>query len=358
MPKSSFSRREFLQVSTGAAAATLVGANPLFGGSNSEVKPIRGSWISVLWDDRRHFYWNEACRKFTAAQWRASVAEVADLGMEYLVLLAIAKGGKAFYDSKILPKSDMACDDPIGEMLSEADRLGVKFFISSDWYGEWDHAALVDAERVKKRFAMMDEVAEQYADHKSFYGWYWPNEACLTPYFTEPFMNYVNASTAHAKTLMPKAKTLTAPYGTFRSVCDDKFVRQLEQLNVDIIAYQDEVGCLRMDSVGSKRAFARLRKAHDKVPQRALWADVETFAWEGPENKQTSCLIPAPFERIESQLAAVSPYVDVILVYQYQGMFRAPESRAPSDHPEAERLYRDYRAWLERYHPECLRTKG
>ena len=151
MPKSSFSRREFLQVSTGAAAATLVGANPLFGGSNSEVKPIRGSWISVLWDDRRHFYWNEAYRKFTAAQWRASVAEVADLGMEYLVLLAVAKGGKALLRLQSPSQGRDGVRRPDQrDALGKPTRLGVKFFISSDWYGEWDHAALVDADRVKK----------------------------------------------------------------------------------------------------------------------------------------------------------------------------------------------------------------
>lgn len=357
MRSTPLSRRRFLQLSAGSTAATLLGASPLLGDEAGPVaaKPIRGSWISVLWDDRRHFYWNEACRKYTAENWRAGVAEAAELGMEYLVLLAIAKGGKAFYDSKILPKADMACDDPIGEMLAEADRLGVKFFISSDWYGEWDHAALVDAGRAAKRFAMMDEVAQRYSKHESFHGWYWPNEACLSPYFTDAFMQYVNSSSAHARKLTPKAKTLTAPYGTFRSVCDDTYVRQLEQLDVDIIAYQDEVGCLRMTPDESERAFERLRKAHDRVPQRALWADVETFAWEGPANRQTSPLIPAPFERIESQLAAVSPYVDVILVYQYQGLFRAPKSMAPSDHPDAERLYREYRAWLEKHHPRCLR---
>ena len=218
MSQSPLSRRQFVQLSAGSAAAALLGATPLLGSETSRttVKPIKGSWISVLWDDRRHFYWNEACRKFTAAQWRASVAEVADLGMEYLVLLAIAKGGKSFYDSKILPKAEMACEDPIGEMLSEADKRGVKFFISSDWYGEWDHKVLTDPETVAKRFTMMDEVAERYADHKSFYGWYWPNEACLTPYFTQPFMKYVNASSAHAKKLTPRPRP--SPPLTGRSV--------------------------------------------------------------------------------------------------------------------------------------------
>ena len=44
--------------------------------------------------------------------------DVADLGFEYLVLLAIAKGGKAFYDTPLLPRLEMACSDPIEALLS------------------------------------------------------------------------------------------------------------------------------------------------------------------------------------------------------------------------------------------------
>jgi hypothetical protein len=222
----------------------------------------------------------------------------------------------------------------------------VKFFISSDWYGEWDEGALLAPDRVAKRFQMMQEVAGRYAKHRSFHGWYWPNEACLSPYFSAQFIRHVNACSAEARRLTPKAKTLIAPYGTKRAVCDDPFVRQLEQLDVDIIAYQDEVGCLRMDPAQSAAAFAQLRRAHDRVPQRALWADVEVFAWEGTPNRPTSPLIPAPFERVRAQLEAVSPSVDQILIYQFQGLMNRPGSAAFAGHPDSTRLYTNYRDWL------------
>ncbi len=321
-----------------------------------DVQPIRGSWTSIWWDDRRHFYWNETCRNFSSEQWKQSVKDAADLGMQYLVLLAIAKGGKAFYETPLLPKLEMACPDPIKALLEGGNEYGVKFFISSDWYAEWDHRALHDQERVTRRFQMMEEIAARYGDYRSFYGWYWPNEACITPYFTSEFIAYVNASSLHGRRLLPKAKTLTAPYGTRLAVNDDKFVRQLDQLDVDIIAYQDEVGCLRMGPHESQVAFARLRAAHDRVPQRALWADVETFAWEGPENRQTSPLIPAPFPRVLDQLKAVSWYVDTILIYQFQGLMNRLGSKAFAGHPESTRLYDDYLAWLRAHHPKVIRN--
>jgi hypothetical protein len=270
--------------------------------------------------------------------------------MKYLVLLAIAKGGKAFYDTPLLPKLELACPDPIEAMLAAADRYGVRFFISSDWYGEWDEKALRDPDRVRKRFQMMGEIAARYGHHASFYGWYWPNEACLSPYFADAFISYVNDSSREARRLMPRASTLTAPYGTRLAVCDDAFVRQLEKLDVDIVAYQDEVGCLRMTPADSARAFATLRRAHDRVPQRALWADIETFAWEGPANQQSSPLIPAPWERMRAQIEAVSPHADRILIYQYQGLMNRPGSRAFAGHPDSTRLYSDYVRWLNAPH--------
>ena len=261
--------------------------------------------------------------------------EVAEIGMEYLVLLAIAKDNKAFYDTPLLPKLKLACENPLEALLAAADQCGVKFFLSSDWFGAWDYACLRDPARVRARFQMMGEVARQYGHHRSFYGWYWPNEAALGPYFTDDFISYVNACSREGRQLLPRAKTLIAPYGTNKAVCDDRFVRQLEQLDVDIIAYQDEVGCLRMDAARSAAAFEKLRRAHNRVPQRALWADVETFAWEGPPNKPSSPLIPAPFARVKEQLAAVSPFVDTMLIYQYQGLMNKPGSRAFAGHPDS-----------------------
>jgi len=342
------SRADFLRLlGGGIATATLGVAQGVSRGQRGlgRIKPIKGSWISIWWDDRRHFYWNVTCLNFTAQQWELAVKEVSNIGMKYLVLLAIGKDSKAFYNTPLLPKLKMVCGDPIGALLRSADKHGVRFFLSSDWFGPWDHQCLHDPARVRARFQMMGEIARQYGYHRSFYGWYWPNEAALGPYFTDEFISYVNACSREGRKLMPKAKTLIAPYGTNRAVCDDRFVRQLERLDVDIVAYQDEVGCLRMDAAQSAAAFEKLRRAHDKVPQRALWADVEVFGWEGPPNKSSSPLIPAPFSRVKEQLAAVSPFVDTILIYQYQGLMNRPGSRAFAGHPDSTRLYNDYVRW-------------
>ena len=202
-----------------------------------------------------------------------------------------------------------------------------------------------DSQGVKKRFQAMEEIVKTYGHHPSFYGWYWPNEASLNPYFDEHFLQYCHESSAEARKITPKAKILIAPYGTRSTRDDDTYARQLESIPVDIIAYQDEVGVrkTRMDELDA--IFARLRNVHDRVQRVALWADMEIFDFEGDTYK--SNLIPAPFSRIQGQLTAISPHVDTILVYQYQGMMNKPDSPAFAGHPNSTRLYSDYKNWLD-----------
>ncbi len=200
----------------------------------------------------------------------------------------------------------------------------------------------------------MAEIAERYAGHESFYGWYWPNEVAICQCFPDVFLRYVNQCSAEAHRLTPGAKTLIAPYGTRHVTADDRYIRQLDTLDVDIVAYQDEVGVRKTTVDELPAIFERLRTAHSRVPQRQLWADMEVFDFEG--GVYQSSLIPAPFGRVRRQLEAISDFVDVVLIYQYQGLMNKPDSVAFSGHPDSVRLYRDYEAWLKEHHPDVLAT--
>ena len=356
-------RRRFVGlVGTAASLATtspgFVRADPS-AAKAAKIKPIRGSWISILRSEcRHHHYWNNTCAKFSREQWEYSVKEVADIGMEYLVLLATvdAGGGKAFFDTPLALKAkELAYGDPIEALLSAADRYGVKFFVSMGFLGSWvDAATLMKPDFARKRFQVMTELAEKYAKHKSFYGWYLPDEPPIDSYFNEVYIQSVNLYRQEGRRLVPGSKMLIAPFGTETAACDDKYVKQLERIDVDIIAYQDMVGHQTTTVRQSAAAFEKLRKAHDRVPQRALWADVEVFDWDGPMNTPQGALIPAPFARVKSQLEAVSPYVDLVTIYQYQGLMSQPGSKAPAGHPTATKLYAEYVNWLKAEYPELV----
>ena len=73
---------------------------------------------------------------------------------------------------------------------------------------------------------------------------------------------------------------------------------------------------------------------------------MEVFEFEG--DVYTSALYPAAMERIERQIKSISPFVDEILIYQYQGMFNKPGTTAFCGHPGSIQLYNDYKAWLDK----------
>lgn len=155
--------------------------------SCKKLKPISGSWFEFQHStDSEGGNWNKALTRFTADQWKRKVFEMHEIGMEYLVLMSVALGGKPFYPSQIAPQIPMGCEDPLEAVLSAADECGIKFFVSNDFWGELDaYSMMMDKGVQKLRFRSMEEVAEKYSHHESFYGWYFPNEAQLQPYFID-----------------------------------------------------------------------------------------------------------------------------------------------------------------------------
>jgi hypothetical protein len=312
------------------------------------IKPISGSWFEF----QHHATvegvdWNPECACFTEQQWADKVKEIAAVGMKYLVLMATALYYRAFFRTGIFPPWRLACAHPLNAVLSAADNAGVRFFIGGGFYGDWRSPRIIaNPLAARKRLQAIEALTRLYSHHRSFYGWYWPNEAFIDQHFSSEFIQYVNTCSRLARQLTPRAKILIAPYGTRVALPDEQYVRQLESLDVDVVAYQDEVGVRKSTPDETPRFYEGLRKAHDRAHRSAIWADVEIFQFEGTVYK--SALFPAPFSRVQRQLAAVSPYVEEILVYQYQGMMNKPGSPAFCGTPASTQLYSAYVDWLKR----------
>ncbi|WP_418894779.1 DUF4434 domain-containing protein [Limibacterium fermenti] len=336
-------RRSFLQT---CGATILAGSfsseiQAALAGNSRKIKPIEGAWFEFQHHNvAEGKYWDETLKTFTAKQWEAKVKEIADSGIRYLVLLDVAINGRTFYSSSLQPSHEMGCDDPLETVLNAADDCGIRFFISNDYFGDYKNPyfLMTDPEIGKLRLKGMNEIAEKYAHHPSFYGWYYPNETGISGHYDDFFIDYVNTCSEEAAKLTPNAKTLIAPYGTRNVKEDAKYVKQIEMLNVNYIAYQDEIGVEKTQVDESARFFERLYRLHQKASRSSLWADVEIFRFEGDVYR--SALLPASSERVIRQLEAVSPFVEKILVYQYTGLLNAPDSFAFAGHPDSEILYR------------------
>ena len=158
-------------------------------------------------------YWNDILPNFTTEQRKAKVMEIRETGMEYLVLMAVANEGKTWYPSKLQPRYGFACPDPLEALLSAADECGMKFFASNDFWDKWSNTTkmMKDHEIAKLRKQGMEEAAGKYSHHKSFQGWYYPNESGLNNSIDDLTLNYVKNCTKIAKRLTPNSINLIAP---------------------------------------------------------------------------------------------------------------------------------------------------
>ncbi len=319
------------------------------------MKTIKGTWFEFRHHNAAEGkYWNPVCRKFTDEQWRAKIKEMHCIGMEYLVLLCASlvynDYAEAYFETDLYPfPDDMVCKDPIGVLLDECEKYGMKVFMSCGYYGPCTNAYknMTSPEVTARAFKAMEELYSKYGSKKSFYGWYYPDETGANGCFSEEFITYVNTYSAHARHIAPRTKTLIAPYGTRKIVTDEVYIDQLRRLDVDFVAYQDEVGVRKSTPEETGAFYKSLRAAHDKAGRSALWADVELFDFEGEVYR--SGLIPSNMERVARQLEAVSPYVDVILCYQYMGLMNEPSAVAYCGHPDSVSFYEDYRAFKDKY---------
>ncbi|MDP4185943.1 MAG: DUF4434 domain-containing protein [Bacteroidota bacterium] len=347
-------RRNFLKYAglstTGLLAANSLSANMLTNCKNTSIKPISGSWFEFqhLNIEEGH-YWDPALKNFTTEQWKEKVREIKEVGMEYLVLMGVAAFGYAFYPTKLAPHFDMACEDPLEAVLTAADEVGIKFFISNDFWGDGRNPdkMMKDPEIRNIREKSMVEIAARYSHHKSFYGWYFPNESYLHPYLDEFFIDYMNDCARIAKSLTPNCVNLIAPYNIKAEKADDNYVKQLERMNIEIIAYQDGVG-VNSTKLGEPAIyFEHLYKAHEKAARARIWADMELFYFE---DKTKGNLMPADFDtRILKQMEDLSPFVDKILCYQYIGVMNKPNSKAFAGCQDSVRLYKQYKRWYDHY---------
>lgn len=317
-------------------------------------KPIVGTWMEFSHHSKAEGkYWDSSCRDFTTEQWEAKIDELASVGMKYVVLMNTAivydEYSECYFETDIFPFANMRCKDPMAALLNAADRNGIKVFVSCGFYGTWYNTEdnMTSPAVTERAFRAMEQLWTKYGHHKSFYGWYFPDETCIDGYFDPNFINYVNSYSAHAHKIAPETKTLIAPYGTNKLIADERYVDELRKLDVDIIAYQDEVGVRKSKPEETAEYYKNLRRVHDRARGPALWADMEVFEFEGDVYR--SALIPAKWERVERQIESIAPYVDEILIYQYLGMFNKPGTIAYCGHDDSTAYYGELAEYNEKF---------
>lgn len=124
------------------------------------VKPITGTWINLAYQDVRNKYTNPQHFDHTdPALWRQKVKELSEMGIEYLVFMAVANEGKAYYPSKLMPHVyPSGKESPVDAIMDMAGELGLKVFMSTGWAKNQDDN-LQDPAIKQRQLQMMEELA-------------------------------------------------------------------------------------------------------------------------------------------------------------------------------------------------------
>lgn len=311
-------------------------------------RTISGTWITFFHQDSRNDYTNP--RTAADTEWARVVDDLADLGMEKLIVMAVANEGVAVYPTRLrTPVVTAEGRAPLDIVLDTAARRGLGVYLSAGWTRD-QLDDLGDPEVARGQREILAELAELYTDHAAFEGWYLPCEDAVVPRLSERTIAGVNELAALARDLTPRARVLISPYFPHAAIVDDAYVDALSRIDVDVIAYQDGVGCGFTTTISAQ--YERLRWAHDRVSRIELWANVESFTWErGIANTWDDALVPAAFPRLHRQILDAAPHVDRVVSFIAQGLLQDPETLGSTRaHDPAGRAdYRDYRAGRGRW---------
>ena len=316
------------------------------------IKPITGSWVNFAWKDVRNKYTNPTDTFMDGPEvWETKVGEWHKLGLEYLIIMEVANEQQAYYPSDIMPRLFPEGEkSPVEALLDAAAEYDMKVFLSTGWAVNQFEDVREPAIQERQK-AIMEELTALYKDKPAFYGWYLPVEDDMKPVFPATAVEAVNRLVEQSHRLTPGKKTLISPYGLVGVDFDDpEMATNIRNLKVDIIAYQDEVGCVRepFPLRRLKENWKKLRAIHDGTDIE-MWANCETFTWQNKTNNLESALIPAAYARLLSQqIAATEGGVSTIVSFMFGGIIEDPSSPYRLGHGDASvRLWSDYMAWRE-----------
>lgn len=300
---------------------------------------IEGAWIGIYhWSEKEGLHWNSDIRQMTAENWREMVRAMHSAGMTTIVIQEVFRNeeyvgahdltmenyaGKAFYPSGLYPgRMDIACEDPLEAILSEADVLDMDVLLGVGMYAWFDFTPT----SLQWHKAVARELWDMYGRHESFYGFYVSEECAGNLYNSETdperirmrkdeivdFFREFKAFTesmAPGKPVMLATNSMGVPFGA------DAYPAMLE--NLDILC---PFGFARMpegDLTGYEAA-QMLQKFCDEADSH-LWFDLEAFLF----NPDMS-LYPRPIDQIIGDLTLLDNF-EKILCYQFPGVFNSPE---------------------------------
>ncbi len=303
------------------------------------IEQISGAWVGIYhWSETEGKHWNQDIKKVTDEQWKELVRSMHKVEMDVIVIQEVFRNqeyvgkhqltvdnyaGKAFYPSKLYPgRMDIAAEDPIEAILTEADKQGMHVLMGVGMFAWFDFTP----ESLEWHKRVAKELWDMYGHHESFYAFYVSEESGggldnweatpelrrkrkqdIVDFFRE-FKSYCN-SFAPSKPVMLATNSFEVPNGM------DTYPELMKHL--DILC---PFGFARMPEgdLTGKEAADLLQSVCDKAGAH-LWFDLEAFLFNPDQS-----LYPRPIEQIVQDLNLLDNF-EKVLCYQFPGVFNDPK---------------------------------
>ncbi len=289
----------------------------------------------------------ETLKSFTDDDWRRYISEMHKIGQDCIIIMVAhqyleieKKSLVAHYPSKLMPKSDIRADDPIGAILDEAERNGQKVFLGvGNNYG-YDGTP----EEVRELF-------ERYSSYRAFYGWYFALELQMnltTDYGVKLWHRYDEIAKA-ARELSPVKPIMLSPF----EMPTPLFHKVFHSLGwIDIIMPQDWAGQCRFTIEDSREMHRRLSE-FCRENRCHFWANCESFNFSEPN--LNGYLVPrfrgggmVGEEGFDKQMLVTRPYVEKIMNFMLSGFFTPPGFTPVCGGEASVKQYADYVNYVEK----------
>lgn len=314
---------------------------------------IDGAWISLVhWSDDEAQRFNPRLKTAEAPDWANHIEGMHCLGINTIVIqnlfhnneyvnqhrqTAETYPGRSFYSSRFAPsRYPIPCEDPVEIVLQTADRLGMAVFAGIGMYAWFD----LSRESLKWHLGVTREVFERYGHHPSLYGWYIPEEM-FGDLLENPLFNYPGHEQdiadffAEYQSLI---RSLTPTKPVLFAINNADFNRKADRWrcilpNVDILS---PFGFARNPDNNLDYMIEVCRECGTR-----LWVDFELFRFPFPDG-----LRPKDFDVLVRELADYRQS-EIVLGYQYTGIFESPESRLRLGGEETARAFNRYREFYD-----------
>ena len=309
-------------------------------------------------------------RKLDESQWVQVVHDMHAIGIDTLVYQQCVDcrhgwdNTFSYYKSQSRPMLPWIQGDPMSAIADACDELGMKIIYGIGTMHTMDPYTHCD-EVLEHARITASELLGLYGSRPSFAGWYWTFE-------------YPPSSVAglqSLKKIVPAIRQLSPCDFMIAPNIDRLMVPYiLQEIDVDIVAYQDNVGvgvepdvfgrhsrANRFESLEQLQCLYKFVKfAHDGWQEAdqenidhwncyfrdrgrtALWNDLEIWEFDHRE-----ALHPTELSRVVAQLERTAPFVDKQIIYQYPGLMHHPDHPAHVGGERASTLYEGYALYRE-----------